>query len=79
MKLKKENDLKTNCEAESSKKDDKKESERKKESKQKRESEKNERKKKKKNKGVFMLRGVMLRVFLYKLAYICTLVQRGMF
>ena len=32
MKLKKENDLKKNCEAESSKKDDEKESERKKES-----------------------------------------------
>ena len=40
MKLKKENDLKKNCEAESSKKDDENESERKKESEQKKESEK---------------------------------------
>ena len=40
MKLKKENDLKKNCEAESSKKDDEKESERKKENENKKESEK---------------------------------------
>ena len=40
MKLKKENDLKKNCESESSKKDDEKESERKKKSEQKKESEK---------------------------------------
>ena len=47
MKLKKENDLKKNCEAESSKKDDEKESEQKKESEKKIESGKNERKRKK--------------------------------
>ena len=69
MKLKKENDLKTNCEAESSKKIMRKRVK----------GKKRVKKKTKKNKGVFMLRGVMLRVFLYKLAYICTLVQRGMF
>ena len=40
MKLKKENELKKNCEIESLKKDDEKESERKKESEQKKESEK---------------------------------------
>ena len=40
MKLKRENELKNNCETESSKIDDEKESERKKESKQKKESEK---------------------------------------
>ena len=39
MKLKQENDLKKNCEAESSKKDDEKESERKKENEQKKDSE----------------------------------------
>ena len=47
MKLKQENDLKKNCEVESSKKDDEKESERKKESEKKIESGKNERKTKK--------------------------------
>ena len=34
---------------------------------------------KQKNKGVFMLRREMLRMFLYKPASICTVVQRGMF
>jgi hypothetical protein len=74
MKLKRENELKKNCESESSKEDDEKESERKKESENKRESEENERKTKKR---VFMVRRVMSRV--YKQAYICTLIQRGMF
>ena len=47
MKLKRENELKKNCETKSSKKDDDKESERKKESEKKKESEENERKTKK--------------------------------
>ena len=87
MKLKRENELKKNCETESSKKDDEKESEREKKSERKKErekkkdsekkieSEKNERKKKKKNKRVFMLRRVMLRVFFIQTSlylYSCT-------
>jgi hypothetical protein len=47
VKLKRENELKTNCESESSKKEDKKESERKKECEKKIESVENERKTKK--------------------------------
>ena len=50
---------------ESSKKDDEKERERKKESEQKKENED--------------VKSVVKSVFLYKLAYICTLVQKDMF
>ena len=57
MKLKRENELKKNCETKSSKNYDEKEGERKKE------SEKHERKQK--NKRVFMLRRVMSRVLFY--------------
>ena len=84
MKLKRENDLQKNCDTESSKTDDKKENERKKKSEQKKESEKkiksgkSERKTNKR--GSFYAKANDVKnVFLYKLVYICILVQIGMF
>ena len=72
MKLKRENDLQKNCDTKSSKKDDEKESEKK------IDSRKHERKIKKQ--GSFYAKASDVKnVFLYKLVYICTLVQRGMF